>query len=53
MGAMHVLAIVGMAFLVMGVLRAILLGASHPQARTWRLVGAILLFVGAWLFSHG
>jgi len=51
--AKYVLAVVGVAFLVMGVVRARSLGASHPQARTWILVGAILAIVSAWLFLRG
>ena len=53
MAAKYVLAVVGTIFLVMGVLRARRLGASHPQARTWMLVGAIFGIVSAWLFYQG
>jgi hypothetical protein len=50
MAAKYVLAVVGAAFLVMGVLRATSLGASHPQARTWLLIGGIFGAVSVWLF---
>jgi len=52
-GAKYVLAVVGIVFLVTGVLRASRAGLSHPQARTWMLIGAILGIVSAWLFSRG
>jgi hypothetical protein len=51
--AKYVLAVVGAVFLVMGALRARRLGASHPQARTWMLIGALLGIVSAWLFLRG
>jgi hypothetical protein len=53
MAAKYVLAVVGATFLVIGVLRASRVGASHPQARTWMLVGAIFAIVSAWLFWRG
>jgi hypothetical protein len=53
LAAKHVLAIVGVAFLVMGVLRAARQGGSHPQARTWTLIGAVFILVSAWLFYRG
>lgn len=49
MAAKYILAAVGALFVVMGLLRAGRLGASHPQARTWLLVGAIFVCVSAWL----
>lgn len=52
MAAKFILAAVGALFLGMGALRARRLGASHPQARTWLLVGAIFVGVSAWLFSR-
>jgi DMSO reductase anchor subunit len=51
--AKYILAVVGAIFLVMGILRATRLGASHPQARTWLLIAAILGTVSLWLFSRG
>ena len=53
MAAKYVLAVVGAVFLVMGILRATRLGASHPQARTWLLIAAIFGAVSLWLFSRG
>ncbi len=53
MAAKYILAVVGVAFLAMGLLRATRLGASHPQARTWMLIGAIFGLVSAWLFYRG
>jgi hypothetical protein len=53
MAAKYILAVVGVSFLVMGGLRAARLGASHPQPRTWLLVGAILASVSGWLFARG
>lgn len=53
MAAKYILAVVGVVFLVMGLLRAARLGASHPQPRTWLLVGAIFVVVSAWLFYQG
>ena len=53
MAAKYILAVGGVAFLVMGVLRATRLGASHPQARTWMLIGAIFGLVSAWLLYQG
>ena len=50
MAAKYLLAVVGAAFLVMGVLRATRVGASHPQARIWLLIGGIFGVVSAWLF---
>ncbi len=50
MAAKYVLAVVGAAFIVMGVLRATRVGASHAQARTWLLIGVIFGVVSAWLF---
>lgn len=53
MAAKYILAVVGAAFLVTGLARAGRLGASHPQVRTWLLVGAIFGLVSAWLFLRG
>ncbi len=53
MSAPYIIAAVGALFLVMGSVRAASVGASHPQARTWLLVGAIFVLVSAWLFSKG
>jgi hypothetical protein len=51
--AKYFLAVVAAIFLVMAVLRARRLAASHPQAPTWMLIGAILCIVSAWLLSRG
>ena len=53
MAAKYVLAVVGAVFLATGILRACRLGASHPQARTWMLIGAIFGAVSVWLFTRG
>jgi hypothetical protein len=45
----YILAVVGMAFLVIGSARLLREG-SHPQGRTWLLVGIIFTAVSAFLF---
>jgi len=48
--AAYICAAVSVLFLTAGVLRLIRdKGGSHPQSRTWLLVGAIFAVVGAWL----
>lgn len=48
--ARYILAALAVAFLVAGALRASRAGASHPQSRTWLLIGVVFGAVSAWLF---
>jgi drug/metabolite transporter (DMT)-like permease len=49
--AKYILAGLALAFLVAGVLRLARDGGrTHPQSRTWLLIGAIFGGVSAWLF---
>lgn len=50
MYAKYVLGVLGVVFLVAGGVRAARLGVSHPQSRTWLLIGTIFVTVSAWLF---
>ena len=50
--AKYILAVVGMAFLVIGSVRMLREG-GNPQARTWLLVGIIFTAVSAFLFYQG
>ena len=40
-------------FLVGGGLRVVRSGGSHPQGRTWLLIGVIFAVVSVWLFQQG
>ena len=54
MGAKYILAALSVIFLVLAASRlARGGGASHPQTRTWLLVGIIFGAVSIWLFSRG
>jgi len=53
-----ILAILGPAFLVLGLARWLTAGRGTPQAKAWLLVGAIFSAVATWLWwqalsSHG
>ncbi len=50
MAAKYILAGLGVLFTVMGLARG---GPSHPQGRTWLLIGVIFGVVSAWLFYRG
>jgi len=49
MAAKYILAVLGAAFLVTGNFRR----RSHPEGRTWSLVGVLFAAVAAWLFYRG
>jgi 2-keto-3-deoxy-6-phosphogluconate aldolase len=49
----YILAAVGGIFLLVGCMPAARGGLSHPQARTWLLVGVIFCLVSGWLFYQG
>jgi hypothetical protein len=54
MAAKYILAAFSALFLVLAVWRMASGGtASHPQTRTWLLIGVIFALVSAWLFSRG
>jgi hypothetical protein len=48
--AKYILAGLAVLFTVMGIARG---GPSHPQSRTWLLIGVIFGGVSAWLFYQG
>jgi hypothetical protein len=48
--AKYILAGLAGLFLLMGLLRG---GPSHPQSRTWLIVGAIFGAVSVWLLFQG
>jgi hypothetical protein len=50
--ARYILAIAGAAFLILGLVRLSMSGRSHPQARTWILVGVIFTAISAWLWTQ-
>jgi hypothetical protein len=47
MAAKYILAGLGTLFMVMGLLRG---GPTHPQSRTWLIIGVIFGAVSTWLF---
>jgi hypothetical protein len=49
MSAATIFSVLGPLFLLLGFWRAIHDGMTHPQARTWLIVGAIFSAVAAWL----
>ena len=49
MAASVILAGLAVVFLAAGASRAVRLGVTHPQPRTWLLVGAIFGVVSTWL----
>jgi hypothetical protein len=52
MAARYILAVLSLVFLSAALLRSGRVGFSHPQVRTWILVGLIFAVVSAWLFSR-
>ena len=50
MAAKYILAGLAAVFVVMALMRG---GPSHPQSRTWLLIGVIFGAVSAWLFYQG
>ena len=48
--AKYILTVLAAVFLAMTLLRG---GPSHPQSRTWLIIGVIFGVVSAWLFSQG
>jgi hypothetical protein len=49
--AKYILAALAVLFLGMAVIRLVRNGGrSHPQSRTWLLIGVIFAVVSAWLF---
>jgi hypothetical protein len=54
MAAKYILAVVAVGFLAAALVRMSRGGGiSHPQTRTWLLIGVIFAAVSAWLFSRG
>jgi hypothetical protein len=54
MAAKYVLAALSALFVVLAMWRmAGGAAASHPQARTWLIIGVIFALVSAWLFYQG
>ena len=54
MAAKYILAALSAVFLVLAASRLARGGrASHPQTRTWLLIGTIFAAVSAWLFLQG
>jgi len=54
MAAKYILAALSIVFLVLAIARMTGGGTtSHPQARTWLIVGVIFGLVSAWLFYQG
>jgi hypothetical protein len=52
--AKYILAALAVAFFVASLMRASRGGGvSHPQTKTWLLIGVIFTAVSAWLFSRG
>jgi len=52
--AKYILAVLSVVFLALAISRlARGGGASHPQTRTWLIIGIIFGVVSAWLFSRG
>jgi hypothetical protein len=52
MAAKYILSVLSVLFLGMGIARATR-GGTHPQSRTWLLIGVIFAVVSAWLFYKG
>jgi hypothetical protein len=50
MATKYIVAALAVIFLVLGFARD---GPSHPQTRTWLIIGAIFAAVSAWLFYQG
>jgi bacteriorhodopsin len=51
--AQYILAVLACAFLLAGAMGLARSGLSHPQSRTWLLIGIIFGAVSAWLFYRG
>jgi hypothetical protein len=52
--AKYILAVLAVAFLAAALMRWSRGGGiSHPQTKTWFLIGVIFAAVSAWLFSRG
>jgi hypothetical protein len=52
--AKYILAVLAAAFLAAALMRSSRGGGiSHPQTKTWLLIGVIFAAVSAWLFSRG
>jgi hypothetical protein len=51
--AKYILAVLAVAFVAAALMRLSRGGISHPQTKTWLLVGVIFAAVSAWLFSQG
>jgi hypothetical protein len=52
--AKYILAVLAVAFLAAAARRAARDGGiSHPQTKTWLLIGVIFAAVSAWLFFQG
>jgi hypothetical protein len=49
MTAATIFTILGPLFLLLGAWRAVRSGGSHPQARSWLIIGVIFCAVAAWL----
>jgi uncharacterized membrane protein HdeD (DUF308 family) len=45
-----ILAALAVVFLVAAVLRAVRVGAAHPEPRTWLLIAVLFGAVSTWLF---
>lgn len=54
MAAKYILAVLAVAFLAAALMRSSRGGGfSHPQTKTWLIIGLIFAAVSAWLFSQG
>jgi hypothetical protein len=52
--AKYILAVLSTVFLILAIARSARSGsASHPQTRTWLIIGVIFGLVSAWLFYKG
>jgi high-affinity Fe2+/Pb2+ permease len=52
-GVKYILAGLSAIFLILATVRMSRGGATHPQSRTWLLLGVIFAAVSAWLFYQG
>ena len=54
MATKYILAVLSVVFLILGIRRLGRdAGRSHPQSRTWLLIGVIFGAVSAWFFYQG
>jgi len=52
--AKYILTVVAVAFVAAALMRMLRGdGISHPQTKTWLLIGVIFAAVSVWLFSQG